>query len=105
MTNGAIIDVRNLHYSYPDGTKAIRDISFSVKEGESVGVIGPNGAGESTLLLHLNGHFLGGNNVRIAGKPVEKAHLPEIRRRSGIVFQEADIQLFMLTVFDDVAFG
>lgn len=103
--NKKIIEIRNLHYSYPDGTKALRDISMDIFEHESVGIVGPNGAGKSTFLLHLNGYFSGDHHVLINGMPVTQENLPKIRKDVGIVFQDADTQLFMLTVFDDVAFG
>ena len=69
-------------------------------------LLGPNGAGKTTLILHLNGILRAGSGtVKISGLSVEKANLPEIRRRVGIVFQDPDDQLFMPRVREDVAFG
>lgn len=99
------IEVHNLHYTYEDGTAALHGISFTVREGESIGLIGPNGAGKTTLLLHLNGYFRNGNTVKIFDRPVTKKILKEVRRDVGLVMQDSDNQLFMLTVQDDIAFG
>jgi len=100
-----IIEIAALSHRYHDGTEALREVSLSARRGESVAVIGPNGAGKSTLLLHLNGSLLGGGRVRVCGLEATKENLPEIRRRVGLVFQDADDQLFMPTLLEDVAFG
>lgn len=97
--------IEGLSYVYPDGTQALREVSLRVGRGECVALIGPNGAGKSTLLLHLNGTLRGQGRVLIDGLEVTKANLPEVRRRVGLIFQDPDDQLFMPTVFDDVAFG
>jgi cobalt/nickel transport system ATP-binding protein len=101
----AALEIRSLCYRYPDGTPALRDISLSAGTGEIVGLVGANGAGKSTLLLHLNGVLAAEGAVSIGGVPVTRAHLPEVRRRVGLVFQNPDDQLFMPRVCDDVAFG
>ena len=101
-----IIEARDLHYVYPDGTFALRGVSLRITHGESVAIIGANGAGKSTFLLHLNGYLTPtSGEIRIGDFPLTKATLPEIRRTVGMVFQDPDDQLFMPTVFDDVAFG
>jgi cobalt/nickel transport system ATP-binding protein len=103
------VSVQDLSYRYPDGTEALREVSFVVGPGERVGIIGANGAGKSTLLLHLNGIYLPngkrGGSVTIQGIPVEKRNLRAIRQKVGLVFQDPDDQLFCPTVFEDVAFG
>ena len=99
------IEIKKLNFSYPDGTKALRDINMDVYKGESLGIIGPNGAGKSTLLLHLNGILKGEGLIRISGLDMEEKNLSEIRKSVGLVFQDPDNQLFMPTVFDDVSFG
>ncbi len=101
-----IIEMKNLNFTYPDGTVALQDISFRITHGESVALIGANGAGKSTLLLHLNG-FLAPTKgtIRIGDVPVTKSTLFSIRRIVGMVFQNPDDQLFMPRVYDDVAFG
>lgn len=100
------LDVRGLAYAYPDGHQALFGVDLSVGRGERVALLGPNGAGKTTLVLHLNGILdAGAGTVAVAGLPVEKRNLAEIRRRVGIVFQDPDDQLFMPTVREDVAFG
>ena len=100
-----IIEIKGLTYTYPDGRKALSGIDLEVVEGESLGIIGPNGAGKSTLLLHLNGILRGEGEIRICGLPLKRENLRMIRQKVGLVFQDPDHQLFMPTVFDDVAFG
>lgn len=101
----ALIEVRGLEYRYPDGTHALRGVDFDLEQGETVALLGANGSGKTTFVLHLNGLLEGSARIRVAGLTVERQNLPEIRRRVGIVFQDADEQLFMPTVLEDVAFG
>lgn len=101
-----IVEVKQLRHVYGDGTVALNGVTFRITHGESVGIIGANGAGKSTLLHHLNGYLAPSDGeVRIGEIPVTKGTLHEIRHTVGMVFQDPDDQLFMPTVFDDVAFG
>jgi len=104
--DGGVLQIKDLHFTYPDGHVALRGITLNIYDGEKVALVGPNGAGKSTLILHMNG-ILNGNRgkLTIAGMPLEKENLPMIRAMVGMVFQNPDDQLFSPTVFDDVAFG
>lgn len=100
------IEVKDLVYKYPDGTRALNGVTFRIAPGDKVALVGPNGAGKSTLILHLNGILRGEGQVCVAGMPIEgNGNLGKIRAAVGLVFQDPDDQLFSPTVFDDVAFG
>jgi len=100
------VEIKDLHFTYPDGTAALRGVTFRILHGETVALVGANGAGKSTLLLHLNGCLIPeAGTVRIGDFPLTKKTLPHVRRTVGMVFQDPDDQLFMPSVFDDVAFG
>jgi cobalt/nickel transport system ATP-binding protein len=100
------IEVINLTYTYPDGTKAIENINLTIKKGENIAILGPNGAGKSTLLHHFNGLMMPtSGKVYVLGIEVTKKNLEEIRQKVGLVFQDPDDQLFARTVSQDVAFG
>lgn len=101
-----IISVSDLSFGYDSKRKVLENINFQLKKGESVGLVGANGVGKSTLLrilVGLNTGFQG--DVMVNNIPIEKKNLKTIRKNVGYVFQDADSQLFMSTVFDDVAFA
>ena len=100
-----LIEVRGLRYRYPDGTLALDGVDFRLFPGETVALLGPNGSGKTTFVLHLNGLLSGEGDVRVCGMPLSKDNLPRVRQRIGLVFQDSDNQLFMPAVLEDVAFG
>lgn len=98
--------VTGLHYEYPDGSRALAGVDLRVDAGERVALLGPNGAGKSTLMLHVNGVLMPQEGtVSVTGLELTDSTVREIRARVGLVFQDPDDQLFMTTVYDDVAFG
>jgi cobalt/nickel transport system ATP-binding protein len=100
-----IVEVRNLHYKYEDGTAALKGIDFDLEDGATIALLGANGSGKTTFVHHLNGILRGSGSVVIDGLPVTDKNLREIRQRVGLVFQDSDNQLFMPSVIEDVAFG
>jgi cobalt/nickel transport system ATP-binding protein len=98
------VDIRS--FQYPDGTKALTDISLQIRRGEFVGLLGSNGSGKTTLLKAMDGlvkDYEG--RVQLDNADVRKLLPKEIYRKVGLVFQNPDDQLFAPTVFEDVAFG
>ena len=107
MNNGRpIIEVSHLTYQYHDGTRAIRDISLTVDEGDFVALIGTNGCGKTTLSKCLNGILKAtGGSIVIDGKDVNRTPSEELIKSIGYVFQDPDHQLFNNSVYDEIAYA
>lgn len=100
------IDVENLSFAYQKDKPILKNITFCAHEKDSIGIIGANGVGKSTLLklmVGLNLNFEG--SIRVEEIPVNKQMLNKVREKIGYVFQDSDSQLFMTNVFQDVAFA
>ena len=99
---------KNLSFTYPDGTEALKNVNIQIKKGEKIAIMGPNGAGKSTLFSHFNGlSEPTSGHVEIDGEKIvfTREELLKVRQKVGIVFQDPNDQLFAPTVKEDVAFG
>ena len=100
-----MIEFRNVNFAYEKGHEVLHDMSFHIEKGESVGLIGANGAGKSTIMKLLLGLLEGDGKVLIDGIEVKKETLSDIRAKLGFVLQNSDNQMFMPTVYEDMIFG
>lgn len=101
-------ELNQLSYAYADGTKALSDITLDIPKGKKIAILGHNGAGKSTLFQHLNGILKPtAGTIVFEGNDLEYSRkaLKALRQKVGIVFQNADHQLFSGTVKQDIAFG
>ena len=100
------IEVENLSFAYEDSRQILHDITFHASGSEAIGLVGANGVGKSTLLKLLVGLNLAfSGSIHVNGLPVEKKTLPQIREKTGYVFQDSDSQLFLSTAYGDIGFG
>ena len=104
----AILTLGNVSYCYPDGTPALDNCSLMIRRGSRTAVLGANGAGKTTIFLHLNGILRpSAGQVLCDGIPLDysRAGMRQLRSQVGLVFQNPDSQLFSASVREDVSFG
>lgn len=99
-----MLTINNVTVEYPDGTKAINNLSLNVKSGEKLALIGANGAGKSTLMLAIEGILDSTGEIKIDDLVVDSKNIVKVRQQVGMLFQNPDDQLFMATIYDDIAF-
>jgi len=102
-----LIDLKNISFIFPDGKRVLEDLDLCLHKRERLGLIGPNGSGKTTLFRLIMGLLKPTSGIlTIFGREmVHKKDFVPIRQRIGLLFQDADDQLFNPTVLDDVAFG
>jgi cobalt/nickel transport system ATP-binding protein len=101
-----MLKLQNVTVIYPDKTKAIDNLSFTLNEGENIALIGENGAGKTSLLLAVVGILETANGtIELDDISLNKKTINEFRKQIGMVFQNPDDQLFMPLIYDDIAFG
>ena len=99
-----MIEFQNVSFSYGD-VPVVENLSFTIQKGETVGLIGANGAGKSTIMKLMLGLLSGSGEIKVDGLPVCRDNLAEIRKKIGFVLQDSDNQMFMPTVYEDMIFG
>ena len=100
-----MIEFQNVSFAYEKDRPVLKGLSFQIEKGESVGLIGANGAGKSTVMKLLLGLIDGEGKILIDGMEVRRDTLSEIRRKLGFVLQNSDNQMFMPTVYEDMIFA
>ncbi len=103
-----LLKLEQVSYRYPDGTNALSGCSLVIRQGKRTVVLGANGAGKTTMFLHLNGILRpSAGQVFYGGVPLDysRSGIRELRSRIGLVFQNPDSQLFSASVREDVSFG
>jgi energy-coupling factor transporter ATP-binding protein EcfA2 len=101
-----VVEMAELSHRYDTGLVAVKDVSFEIRRGEFVAVLGQNGSGKTTMIKHLNGLLRAtSGGVAIVGKDAAKSSVLELGAHVGYVFQNPDHQIFSDTVFDEIAFG
>src|SRR4030066_470912 len=101
-----MIEVEEVHFTYPNGVEALKNVSLIVNNGEFIAIMGQNGAGKSTLVKHFNGLLKPSKGiVRVDGVETTKTSVAALARNVGFVFQNPDHQLFSETVEEEIAFA
>ena len=100
-----MIEFRNVSFSYDRQQPVVEGLSFSIQKGESVGLIGANGVGKSTIMKLLLGLLSGDGQILVDGLELNKKNLAAVRQKIGFVLQDSDNQMFMPTVYEDMCFG
>jgi cobalt/nickel transport system ATP-binding protein len=102
-----LIKLENINYQYPGGLSVLDQLDFSLSQGDRIGLVAPNGSGKTTLLHVIMGLLkVSSGTIEIFGRERRQENdFVEVRRRIGLLFQDADDQLFSPTVIEDVAFG
>ena len=100
-----MIELQHVSFSYEKDRPVLQDLSFRIEKGESVGLIGANGAGKSTVMKLLLGLLQGEGRILVDGTEVSRTSLREIRQKLGFVLQNSDNQMFMPTVYEDMIFA
>lgn len=107
-----VFEVHDLCYTYNEQILALDHINLSISQGEKIAFLGSNGSGKSTLLKLLDGlYFPKSGSVKAFGHPLTEQALQndsfnfEFRSQVGFLFQDSDVQLFMPSVWDEIAFG
>lgn len=103
-----IIELDRVHFKYPDGTHALRGISLNIEAGKKIAVLGHNGSGKSTLFLMLNGLYIPyAGTYRFNGEEIihTKKQLRNLIEKTGVVFQDPEVQLFASTVYKEISIG
>ena len=100
-----MIEFENVSFSYDGQRPILENVCFRLKKGETVGLIGANGAGKSTIMKLLLGLLTGEGKITVGGLPMNRQNLAAIRQKVGFVLQDSDNQMFMPTVYEDMIFG
>ena len=104
-----ILEFNHVFYTYPGQQQtALNDFNLVIPPGENIAIVGRNGAGKSTFFLHCNGLFKPDQGqVSFQGQPLayDRRALQRLRQQVGLVFQNADDQLFSASVAQDISFG
>ena len=101
-----MIEVRDVHFTYPNGVEALKGVSLLIRDGEFVAIMGQNGAGKTTLVKHFNGLLKPAKGeVLVDGVNTREVSVANLARKVGFVFQNPDHQLFCETVEHEVAFA
>jgi cobalt/nickel transport system ATP-binding protein len=102
--NDLTIHLKNITFSYPGCDPVLEKLNLQFKKGSKIGLMGPNGSGKTTLFMGLLKPSAG--KIEIFNTPVETENdFRKVREKIGLLFQDADDQLFSPTVLEDVAFG
>jgi energy-coupling factor transport system ATP-binding protein len=101
-----MIEAQGIHFSYPNGVEALRDVSIKITDGEFIAIMGQNGAGKTTLVKHFNGLLKPTQGkILVDGIDTTKTSVAKLARNVGFVFQNPDHQLFSETVEEEIAFA
>ena len=104
--NNTALAVEHVSFEYENHSTVLNDVTFHAEAGESIGLVGANGVGKSTLLKLLVGlHLPTSGSIQLNDWAVEPKNLSQIREKIGYVFQDSDSQLFMSTAYEDIAFA